>query len=255
MEVAYFSVTHLTLCYVVPLLIIIVSYALVCHRIWRREIPGSQLSEEVERQTHQLHKSKLRALRVVAVVVVAFALAWLPLYATFLRLKLATSFTQFGISGELEADMLAVVIPIAQWMSSANSCINPFLYHFLDPRFRYRFRQMLLIRSSTTTTTTAGQRPTTTATARKMKGGRPSARNNNPIHLHGNSSSNQQQHQLHHQDDDPPPLLVPTSSIILLHPVVAAAVEAADPIVSTFSPCSQQSSLTQHDHASQNEWV
>ena len=214
MEIVYYSVARLTFCYIVPLLIIVFCHTLVCHRIWKHRIPGSQLSEEVERQTHQLHKSKLRALRVVAVVVVAFALAWLPLYATFLRLKLATSFTQFGISGELEADMLAVVIPIAQWMSSANSCINPFLYHFLDPRFRYRFRQMLFIRSSTTTTTTtAGQRPTTTATARRMKG-RPSARNNNPIHLHRNSSSNQQQHQLHHQDDDPPPLLlVPTSTV------------------------------------------
>ncbi len=35
------------------------------------------------------------------------------------------------------------MIPIAQWLGSANSCVNPVLYHFLDPRFRAGFRQLL----------------------------------------------------------------------------------------------------------------
>ena len=143
MEVAYFSFAHLTLCYVVPLLVIVVSYAFVGHRIWKRQILGSHPSDEVNRQARLLQQSKLRALRMVAVVVGAFALAWLPLYATFMRMTLANAFNQWDLNSEEDINWWSTVIPIAQWMSSANSCVNPFLYHFFDPRFRSRFRQLL----------------------------------------------------------------------------------------------------------------
>ena len=147
MDVAYFSVARLTLCYIAPLLVIVVCYALVCHRIWKHQIPGSQLSDEVEvqRQTRQFQRTKLRALRMVGFVVAAFAFAWLPSYATFMRLKLAHAFAGYWeLSTDDQIDLWKAAVPIAQWMSSANSCVNPFLYHFLDPRFRFRFRQMLL---------------------------------------------------------------------------------------------------------------
>ena len=68
MSFAYFALTHLTLCYVVPLLVIVVSYVLVGHRIWRRQILGSHPSDEVERQARQLQQTKLRALRMVAMI-------------------------------------------------------------------------------------------------------------------------------------------------------------------------------------------
>lgn len=145
MEIVYYSVARLTLCYIVPLLVIVICYAFVCHRIWKHQIPGSHLSDEVERHTRQLQRMKLRALRMVGVVVTAFALAWLPIYITFMRLKMANAFAGYwGLSSDEQVNLWTTVVPIAQWMSSANSCVNPFLYHFLDPRFRFRFRQMLI---------------------------------------------------------------------------------------------------------------
>ena len=153
MSFAYFALTHLTLCYVVPLLVIAVSYVLVGHQIWERKILGSHPSDEVERQTRLLQQSKLRALRMVAVVVGAFALAWLPLYATFTRIQLGKVFTEWQLSIDPDSPFWLTHIAITQWMSSANSCVNPFLYHFLDPRFRCRFRQLLFFRSSQRTTT------------------------------------------------------------------------------------------------------
>lgn len=71
-------------------------------------------------------------------VVVAFTLAWFPLYLTFGMLKLGP---------HLSDDQLEVwknVVPIAQWLSSSNSCVNPILYHFLDRRLRAMFRKKLL---------------------------------------------------------------------------------------------------------------
>jgi hypothetical protein len=149
MEIAYFSFAHLTLCYVVPLLVIIVSYVLVGYRIWRRhQIPNTNdepSSVELERRVHPLlQRTKVRALRMVAIVVAAFALAWLPLYTIFAYIKFNTFLQhQWVPSDEIEINLWSIIIPIAQWISCASSCINPFLYHFFDPRFRFRFRQLL----------------------------------------------------------------------------------------------------------------
>lgn len=163
----YFAVAHLTLCYVGPLVIIVLCYALICRLIWHRQIPGNETMNGVgERQAplpqppclnrfrHRHHlgrrhryggvenqlnlqKAKLRALKMLVVVVAAFALSWLPLYATFTRLKFTDDMS------EPEANFWRMMVPIAQWLSSANSCVNPFLYHFLDPRFRTGFRKLL----------------------------------------------------------------------------------------------------------------
>ena len=140
----YFVVTHLTLCYIVPLLIIIVSYGFICHRIWKRQMLGSQPTNEVDERARQLERSKFRGLRMIAAVVAAFAFTtWLPLYATFTRIKLANAFTGGVLLTETEVNLWYYVIPINQWLSSANSCINPFLYHFMDSKFRFHFRQMI----------------------------------------------------------------------------------------------------------------
>jgi hypothetical protein len=151
----YYAVAHLTLCYVLPLVIIAACYALICRQIWCRQIPGSgeQGPPNHHHRCHHynnnrrryngvggrlnLHRAKIRALRMLGVVVAAFALSWFPLYATFTRLKFAKSMS------EPEAEFWEMIMPVAQWLSSANSCVNPLLYHFLDPRFRSGFKQLL----------------------------------------------------------------------------------------------------------------
>jgi hypothetical protein len=93
--------------------------------------------------SQMLQQSKMRALRMLAAVVIAFFISFLPLYVTFMRFKLAKlkdSGWEFPNDAE---DFWMWVCPFAQWMSSANSCVNPFLYNFLDQRFRMRFRQLL----------------------------------------------------------------------------------------------------------------
>jgi len=82
MEVAYFSVTHLTLSYVVPSLVIISCYAMVDHCIRKRKILGAVPLDALQRHIPALRRSKLRSMRTIAIVVAAFACAdWLPFYA------------------------------------------------------------------------------------------------------------------------------------------------------------------------------
>ena len=160
MEFVYFLVVHLTVSFIGPLAAIITSYAMVFHHIWFRKIPSetSAGSMNHQQQQQQLQRSKMRALRMLAAVVGAFAIAFLPLYFIFTRLKLATLQGSGWEFTNQSQDVWISVIPLAQWMSSANSCINPFLYHFLDPRFRSRFRQMLLISRTPSNTSFTSQR-------------------------------------------------------------------------------------------------
>ena len=146
MEFVFFVAAHLTMCFIGPLVAIVTSYAMVFHRIWSRQIPSDEnVVETVTTATSRrlLHQSKMRALRMLAAVVISFAISFLPLYVTFMRMKLSIL---EGIGWEFTSENQVIwmsLVPFAQWMSSANSCINPFLYNFLDPNFRSRFRQML----------------------------------------------------------------------------------------------------------------
>ncbi len=61
----------------------------------------------------QLQNSKLRALWMVGVVVLAFAVFWLPFYFTFGRIQLVNVFDDWKLSDESERQLLPIVIPIA----------------------------------------------------------------------------------------------------------------------------------------------
>jgi hypothetical protein len=61
---------------------------------------------------------------------VVFALSWLPLYSIRLRIILGP-----GLA-EVERSIIRFVNPIFQWIGSANSCINPFIYCYFSQQFR-----------------------------------------------------------------------------------------------------------------------
>mgnify|MGYP002716485338 FL=1 len=57
----------------------------------------------------------------LVVVVIIFVVSWMPLYIIFARIKLG------GDVNHWEENILAYITPVAQWMGSSNSCINPIL--------------------------------------------------------------------------------------------------------------------------------
>ena len=76
---------------------------------------------------------KVSVLKMLIFVVTSFTISWLPLYAIFLRLKLGPNVED----GSVEESVLDLALPIAQWLGSSNSCVNPILYAF----FNFKFRQ------------------------------------------------------------------------------------------------------------------
>lgn len=134
----YFILAHLVLCYLFPLLLIIVCYACIWVKVWRRNIPGESKQTDV-----MVQKSKLKVVKMMLVVVVIFVLSWLPLYIIFTRLKLGTAPEE----GSVDWNLMLILTPVAQWLGASNSCINPVLYAYFNRKFRRGFVAIVKSRS------------------------------------------------------------------------------------------------------------
>lgn len=122
----FFGVVFLT-CYIIPLLFISVFYSMIGLRVWRRNVSGIRGSK-AERN---IQRSKIRIVRMLVTVAMVFALLWLPLYSLRMR-------HYFGrqLKGDERVLVMRVLFPLAQWFSSANSCVNPFIYCYFSEQFR-----------------------------------------------------------------------------------------------------------------------
>ncbi|KAK3864291.1 hypothetical protein Pcinc_030015 [Petrolisthes cinctipes] len=133
----YFVLANLVMCYLLPLTVISVCYILIWRKVWRRKLPG----EQQEGVAMMMQRSKIKVIKMLLVVVILFALSWLPLYAIFARLKLGV------VPTETETHIIHMLAPIAQWLGASNSCINPILYAFFNDKFRAGFKAILVSHS------------------------------------------------------------------------------------------------------------
>ncbi|KAK2185558.1 hypothetical protein NP493_228g03006 [Ridgeia piscesae] len=119
--------------YVLPLTTVCVLYGRLLRRLLYRATPGLSRSAESMR-------NKRRVTYMVVVVVVMFALCWLPVHVMFL-------IQYFGPPSQ---SMTFVSVRIASTcFAYMNSCINPLLYAFLSENFRKSFRRLLCSRYAT----------------------------------------------------------------------------------------------------------
>ncbi|UYV62194.1 NPFFR2 [Cordylochernes scorpioides] len=140
-ETAYFAVANLGLCYVAPLTVIVYCYTAIWWKVWRRRPPGEAIAGTVL----VAQRSRLKVVKMLAIVVALFAASWLPLYVIFARIKLGGP-----IDDRTEA-VLLVLLPISQWLGAANSCVNPLLYFCFNQKFRNGFAAILRSRSCCST--------------------------------------------------------------------------------------------------------
>ncbi|KAK8382806.1 hypothetical protein O3P69_011388 [Scylla paramamosain] len=134
----YFVLANLVMCYLLPLTVISICYILIWRKVWRRKLPGERQDVGV---AMMMHRSKIKVIKMLLVVVILFALSWLPLYVIFARLKLGVALT------DMENNFIHILAPIAQWLGASNSCINPILYAFFNDKFRAGFKAILVSHS------------------------------------------------------------------------------------------------------------
>ncbi|XP_063981897.1 neuropeptide SIFamide receptor-like [Diachasmimorpha longicaudata] len=133
-ERLFFLLGNLMFCYVLPMILISLCYIAIWVKVSRRNIPTDTKDSQMERIQQ---KSKVKVVKMLVVVVILFVLSWLPLYVIFARIKLG------GTPTIWEEEVLNIATPIAQWLGSSNSCINPILYAFFNKKYRRGFMAIL----------------------------------------------------------------------------------------------------------------
>ena len=133
LEKGYFLGAIFLTCYTIPLVFISVFYTLISCRVWNRNVPGASSSSQV------IHKSKVKVLKMMIVVVILFAFSWLPIYAVTVRRYFGPDLKETS----LEFHMLTqIVMHVAQWLGASNSCVNPIIYCFFSNKFRKGFKDL-----------------------------------------------------------------------------------------------------------------
>lgn len=123
------GVSSTALGFVVPFTIM-----LTCYFFIAQTIAGHFRKERIE----GLRKRR-RLLSIIVVLVVTFALCWMP-YHLVKTLYMLGSLLHWPCGFDL---FLMNVFPYCTCISYVNSCLNPFLYAFFDPRFRQACTSML----------------------------------------------------------------------------------------------------------------
>ncbi|XP_014678604.1 PREDICTED: allatostatin-A receptor-like, partial [Priapulus caudatus] len=133
-HVRIFHICFFVLSYFIPLTATCGLYVFMLKRLWYGSTPGGNISSESLR-------SKKRVTRMVVVVVVIFALCWLPIQIIFVVTKTS------GTMSQSSKALLAFQI-VGQCLAYTNSCVNPILYAFLSDNFRKGFKKVLCCGSS-----------------------------------------------------------------------------------------------------------
>ncbi|XP_054157280.1 neuropeptide SIFamide receptor-like [Oppia nitens] len=134
----YFLVVNLGFQYLLPLSIIAFFYILILLKIGRRRLPKlarhlpANLKDGNQQSNHVIERSKIKVFKMLIVIVMLFALSWLPLYVIFAFIKLGPTLDENSWTTQL----LTTGAPIAQWLGASNSCVNPILYFFFNNKFR-----------------------------------------------------------------------------------------------------------------------
>ena len=117
-----FHIGLFILLYALPLVIMTVLYILICRKLWLRKIPGNAS----QRSQAAVELSKRKVVRLLVIVVVAFALCWLPTYVNHYFLLVRPERGKYPLEVQF----------VFFWLAHANSAINPCLYILFYRNFR-----------------------------------------------------------------------------------------------------------------------
>ncbi|XP_066296502.1 neuropeptide FF receptor 2-like [Branchiostoma lanceolatum] len=122
------------ICYAIPLIVAIVLYVRIGYRI-RKPRRSFHLSSSPQRA--RVSARKVAVIKMLATVVVLFAVLWLPLQTVFMV-------SDFADVTEAQKYVIFVYIyPIAHWLTYMNSALNPVVYGYFNNNFREAFHGLV----------------------------------------------------------------------------------------------------------------
>ncbi|XP_015265771.1 PREDICTED: probable G-protein coupled receptor 83 [Gekko japonicus] len=123
----YLDLATFILLYILPLVIILVTYMSVAKRVWLRNAVGDMTVE----QYFTLQRKKKTTIKMLILVVVIFAVCWFPLNCYVVLLS-------SQVIGSNNALYFAF-----HWLAMSSTCCNPFIYCWLNENFRTELKNCL----------------------------------------------------------------------------------------------------------------
>jgi len=111
-------------CLVISFIVLIVLYSIICHRLWRRNVPG-----EVSNNQQALAIRTARKVTVLMIsIVIVFLVSWAPIF----------SFMLLGLNSVPEEFIVQhpIMFVIFSWLILNSSACNPCLYFIFVESFR-----------------------------------------------------------------------------------------------------------------------
>ncbi|KAH0630891.1 hypothetical protein JD844_004219 [Phrynosoma platyrhinos] len=125
----YLDLATFVLLYILPLLVISVTYAMVAKKLWMRNAIGDVTMEQY--YAHQ--RKKKMTLKMLVVVVAVFAVCWFPLNCYLVL-----------ISSNAIHSNNALYFAF-HWFAMSSTCYNPFIYCWLNESFRSEIKSLLRV--------------------------------------------------------------------------------------------------------------
>ncbi|XP_077981931.1 prolactin-releasing peptide receptor-like [Glandiceps talaboti] len=116
--------------YFLPLIVLMYTYARIGAKLWGRSLPGNAHNN----RDRSYAASKKRVVKMLIVVVVTFAVCWLPLHIFNLVRTFDIYFYDNG--DPLLQDKMRKINACVLWLAMSNSFMNPIIYSFLNDGFR-----------------------------------------------------------------------------------------------------------------------
>ncbi|KAL3049520.1 hypothetical protein OYC64_008887 [Pagothenia borchgrevinki] len=131
--IAGLRIFYSAVAYLLPFLVMMVCYGFIGCTVTRHV---NTLRKEDQR--------KRRLLKIITMLVVVFAVCWMPLHI----LKSALFYLELFPANCAFLRFLLLAYPYATCLAYVNSCLNPFLYAFFDLHFRSQCLCLLNLKKS-----------------------------------------------------------------------------------------------------------
>ncbi|KAJ6222628.1 hypothetical protein RDWZM_001173 [Blomia tropicalis] len=118
--------------FALPMAILSFVYGSVARKMFNHSTPGNA---DIERDRVQ-HNAKIKVIKMLATIVILFAICWLPWHTLTLLITFKRDFMETVYDSPWGFNLYVTVTIIAHWLSMANSLVNPIIYCFMSENFR-----------------------------------------------------------------------------------------------------------------------
>ncbi|KAG9511266.1 RYamide receptor, partial [Fragariocoptes setiger] len=124
--------------FAIPLLLLCYLYSAICMKIWRHQMPGNA---DANRDFNQQFV-RIKVIKMLAVVVIVFAVFWLPLQLFSLIIYLCPTIREGVVYKSTPYNIFVATYFTCHWLGMAHSCLNPLIYCFMNDNFKYDLKSV-----------------------------------------------------------------------------------------------------------------